>query len=155
MGKQDKAELLGFLDAFAPGIQAIALHLRDLVWDLYPAANELIYDGPAALAFGFSTTDRAGDVFCSIAIYGNKDVQFGFTKGDALSDPAGLLEGDGKHWRYIRVRDLDEFPGDYAEQLLTESYANSTRDAKNLDKAPAGQTIVRSISSKKRRPRKG
>lgn len=152
MGKQDTGELLGFLDAFAPGIQAIALHLRDLVWDLYPNANELIYDGPAALADGFSTTDRAGDAFCSIAIYGNKDVQFGFTKGDVLSDPAGLLEGAGKHWRYIRVRDLGEFRRDYAEQLLAESHENSLRNAKRLDKAPAGQTIVKSVSLKKRRP---
>ena len=142
------------LDAFAPAIQAIALELRDMVWDLYPTSNELIYDGPVALADGFSTTDRAGDVFCSIAIYGNKDVQFGFTKGSALGDPAGLLEGQGKHWRYIRVRDLDEFPRDYAERLLAESYANSIRDAKKLDQAPAGRTILKSVSTKKRRPPK-
>jgi hypothetical protein len=152
VAKEDTSELLGFLKAFSPGIQAIALSLRDLVWYLYPNSNELIYDGPVALAFGFSQTDRAGDVFCSIAIYGNKDVQFGFTKGSVLSDPAGLLEGEGKHWRYIRVRDIDEFPRDYAERLLAESHSNSLRDAKDLDTAPAGKTIVKSVSSKKRRP---
>src|SRR5205085_6457923 len=44
VGKQDNADLLGFLEVFAAGIQAIALDLRDLVWDLYPTSNELIYD---------------------------------------------------------------------------------------------------------------
>ncbi|MFL6375004.1 MAG: hypothetical protein ACJ73D_10080, partial [Pyrinomonadaceae bacterium] len=102
--------------------------------------------------FGFSNTDRAGDVFCSIAIYGNKDVQFGFTKGSALTDPAKMLEGEGKHWRYIRVKNIDEFPLDYAMGLLAESFDNSRRAAKDLDKAPSGLTIVKSISQKKRRP---
>jgi len=152
VAKQDKADLLAALDAFAPGIQSIALELREFVWDLYPIANELIYDGPAALADGFSTTDRAGDAFCSIAIYNNKRVMFGFVKGSALSDPAGLLEGEGKFWRYIPVSDIDVFPRNYAEQLLAEAYENSIRAAKKLDQAPSGQTIVKSISQKKRRP---
>lgn len=154
MAKQDTADLLGMLAAFSPGIQAIALELRSFVWDRYPTSNELIYDGPVALAFGFSTTDRAGDVFCSIAIYGNKDVQFGFTKGEVLNDPRRLLEGEGKHWRYIRVNDLAAFPRDYAEQLLSESYDNSLQTAKIPEKAPLGQTIVKATSSKKRRPQK-
>ena len=142
------------LEVFDPGIQSIALELRSLIWDLYPTSNELIYDGPAALAFGFSPTDRAGDVFCSIAIYSNKDVQFGFTKGDVLSDPQGLLEGAGKHWRYIRVSDMAKFPRKYAERLLAESHTNSIAAAKGLNNAPSGQTIVKSISKKKRRPKR-
>ena len=154
MGKEHRSDLLGFLDAFAPAIQAIALELRDLVWDLYPTSNELIYDGPAALADGFSPTDRAGDAFCSIAIYNNKCVQFGFPKGSALSDPAGLLDGEGKQWRFIRVRHIDEFPREYAERLLAEAYQNSISNAKKLDEAPTGLTIVKSISKKKRRPLK-
>jgi hypothetical protein len=152
VAKQDKAQLLSFLEVFAPAIQAIALQLREIIWDLYPRSNELIYDGPVALAFGFSNTDRAGDVFCSIAIYGNKDVQFGFTKGSALTDPACMLEGQGKHWRFIRVKDIDQFPLEYAINLLAESFENSLRAAKDLDKAPSGLTVGKSISEKKRRP---
>jgi len=152
VAKQDTGELLSFLEVFDPGIQALALQLRNMIWDLYPRSNELIYDGPVALAFGFSNTDRAGDVFCSIAIYGNKDVQFGFTKGSALTDPEHMLEGEGKHWRFIRVKDIDQFPLEYATKLLTESFENSLHAAKNLDKAPWGLTIVKSVSQNKRRP---
>ena len=38
-------------------------------------------------------------------------VQFGFIRGSALSDPRGLLEGDGQYVRHIKVRspkDIDE-----------------------------------------------
>src|SRR5881227_2852705 len=117
MAKQDTNDLKGFLEAFAPGIQEIALALRDFVWELYPDSNELIYDGPAALAFGWTKSGRAGDTFCSIAIYNNEGVLFGFLKGEALADPRGLLEGNGKHYRYIRVTDISAFPRDYARKL--------------------------------------
>ena len=154
MGKEDKGELLGFLEAFDPAIQSIALELRDRVWDKYPGANELIYDGPAALAFGWSLSDKSTDVFLSLAIYNNKGVLFGFLKGADLDDPRGLLEGEGKQYRYIRVNDLETFPEDYAFDLLDQSYRNTLAAAKDPSKAPAGQTIVQSISAKKRRPAK-
>jgi len=38
-------------------------------------------------------------------------VQFGFIRGSALSDPRGLLEGNGQYVRHIKVRtlgDIDE-----------------------------------------------
>jgi hypothetical protein len=154
MAKQDTGELTGFLEAFEPEIRKIAFELRDFVWDLYPDSNELIYDGPAALAFGWTKSGRTGDVFCSIAIYNNAGVLFGFLKGAALSDPLGLLEGDGKQYRYIRVSDVLKFPMEYASKLLSESYDNALRDSKSIKDAPTGQTIVKSISEKKRRPPK-
>jgi hypothetical protein len=154
MAKQDTDELIGFLDAFEPRIRETALELRNFVWDLYPDSNELIYDGPAALAFGWTKSGRTGDTFCSVAIYNNAGVLFGFLKGAALSDPLGPLEGDGKQYRYIRVTDVSTFPREYAGKLLSESYDNALRDSKNTSDAPVGQTIVKSISAKKRRPPK-
>jgi hypothetical protein len=38
-------------------------------------------------------------------------VQFGFIRGSALKDPQGLLEGNGKYVRHVKVRkpsDIDE-----------------------------------------------
>jgi hypothetical protein len=38
-------------------------------------------------------------------------VQFGFIRGSALQDPRGLLEGNGKYVRHVKVRkpsDIDE-----------------------------------------------
>lgn len=152
VAKNDRSDLEQFLKAFKPSIRKTALKLREFVWDLYPDSNELIYDGPAALAFGWSRSGRTGDTFCSIAIYNNEGVLFGFLKGAALSDPRNMLEGEGKHYRYIRVADISEFPRDYACELLAEAYENALRNGKSVKDPPAGQTIVKSISAKKRRP---
>jgi hypothetical protein len=79
MSKEETKDLLKFLKAFDKEIQESALWLRDFVWDLYPTANELIYDNYNALAFGWSPTDRVGHVFCSVAVGRTSDnVHFGF-----------------------------------------------------------------------------
>ena len=153
MAKGDRSEVNRFLEAFEPSIRKTALKLRDLLWDLYPECNELIYDGPAALAFGWTRSGRTGDTFCSIAIYNNEGVLFGFLKGSELSDPEGLLEGGGKHYRYIRVKNFSSFPQKYACELLSQAYKNALANSKDLDNAPSGQTVVKSVSQKKRRPK--
>ena len=60
MGKEHKKDLLKFLKPFPGPIQETALWLREFVWDLYPQANELIYDNYNAVAFGWSPTDKVG-----------------------------------------------------------------------------------------------
>ena len=78
MSKDQKKDLLGFLQPFDRDIQGLALWLREWVWDLYPHANELIYDNFNALAFGWSPTDRQGHIFGSVALYRGGNVHFGF-----------------------------------------------------------------------------
>ncbi|MFN0279513.1 MAG: hypothetical protein ACKVRN_13100 [Pyrinomonadaceae bacterium] len=153
MAKEDVKDLLVFLKPFDPVIVKTALWLRDLVWEMYPACNELIYDGPAALAFGWTPSERTSDTFCTIAIYNNECVQFGFYNGMVLDDEKGILEGNGKQYRFIRVKDVEKFPKKYAIQFLRQAFANSLATAKGMDTASKGKTIVKSISEKKRRPK--
>src|SRR5580765_7217537 len=111
MSKEETRDLLKFLKPFEPGARDIALWLRDFVWDLYPNANELIYDNYNALAFGWSPTDRVGHTFCSVAVgRSSNNVHFGFYWGSELSDPEKMLLGKGNQYRYILVRSKDEFP---------------------------------------------
>jgi hypothetical protein len=149
MGKQDNKDLLKFLAVFPPDVQERALWLRDFVWDLYPECNELIYDNYNALAFGWGLSDRLGDVFCSIAVY--KSINFGFNRGHEISDPKQKLLGNGNVYRYIKVNDLKEFPKKYVKQLLKEAYANAVVRYKDSKTEHKGETIVKSISEKKRR----
>ena len=153
MAKEDVKDLLQFLQPFDPAIAETALWLRDFVWNLYPECNELIYDGPAALAFGWTPSERTGDTFCTIAIYNNECVQFGFYKGMLLDDEEGILEGGGKQYRFVRVTDVGTFPKEAAIKLLNQAFANSLATAKGVEKAPKGTTVVKSISEKKRRPK--
>jgi hypothetical protein len=151
MGKEDKKELLKFLKPYPPEVQKMALWLREFVWDLYPACNELIYDNYNAVAFGWSPTDRVGHTFCSIAAAGSY-VHFGFYWGSEIADPDKILLGKGNQYRYIIVREAADFPKTYIKKLLKEAYANSLAKVKDEKQIMQGKTIVKSISPKKKRP---
>ncbi|MEO6521152.1 MAG: hypothetical protein ABIN91_05715 [Mucilaginibacter sp.] len=149
MPKSQTTDLIKFLSAFNEDIQQLALWLRAYVWDKYPQCNELIYDNYNAVAFGWSPTEKLGDTFCSIAVYGNKDVHFGFYRGSQISDPEKLLLGKGSQYRYIKVISPSNFPEPYIKKLLAEAYANSMAKLKPDAKMIESQTIVKSISELK------
>lgn len=151
MAKTDDNDLLKFLDAFPSESRAIALGLRDWVWDLYPTCNELIYDNYNFLAFGWGPTDRMSDIFCSIAV-GTRGVIFGFMWGVRLDDPKGLLAGSGNQFRSLRVPDLKKFPKSDVKNLLNQAFDISIDRLKSKPQTPNGQTITKSISPTKRRP---
>jgi hypothetical protein len=151
LGKENLTDLSKFLLPFPDEVKAAALGLREFVWDLYPDTNELIYDNYNALALGWSLTDKAGDVFCSIAIYSGH-VNFGFNRGSEIDDPQKILVGNGSLYRYISVKDKADFPEEDILQLLQSAYENAASRLKPTKKVFKGQTIVKSISPKKRRP---
>jgi hypothetical protein len=151
MPKGEIKDLLKFMLPYPDSVKATAFWLRDFVWDLYPETNELIYDNYNAVAFGWSPTDKAGDVFCSIAVFSNH-VNFGFNRGSEIPDKQKLLLGDAALYRYIKVVNEDDFPQEYIKQLLEMAYENSTGRMKPVKKAIKGETIVKSISPVKRRP---
>jgi hypothetical protein len=151
MGKEHTKNLVKFLKPFNKDITERALWLREFIWNLYPQTNELIYDNYNALAVGWSPTDRVGHTFCSIAVgRTSNNVHFGFYWGNELADPDKILLGDGNQYRYILVPDKNNFPKAYIEKLVKEAYANSLAKVKDKKQIMNGQTIVKSISSKKR-----
>lgn len=150
MAKADTKDLLKMLTPFTPGVQELALWLRDFVWDLYPNGNERIYDNYNALAFGWGLSDRLGDVFCSIAVY--KTINFGFNRGHEIIDSEKKLIGNGTQYRYMKVPDKKDFPKTYMKMLLRQAHTNALVRLKEGKQTLKGQTIVKSISAKKRRP---
>jgi Domain of unknown function (DU1801) len=152
MSKEQITDLLKFLKPFGDEIKERALWLREFVWDQYPQANELIYDNYNALAFGWSPTDRVGHTFCSVAVgRSSHNVHFGFYWGSELSDPKKLLLGEGNQYRYILVKNKDDFPKAYITRLIKEAYANSLAKVKDKKQLRRGLTIVKSISTSKRK----
>ena len=152
MGKSDTKDLLKFLTPFGDDISELVLWLRDFVWDLYPQANELIYDNYNALAFGWSPTDRVGHTFCSIAVgRTSKNIHFGFYWGSEIKDPEKKLIGQGNQYRYILVTSKKEFPKAYIKQLVKEAYTNSLLKVKDPRQMMEGATITKSVSAAKRK----
>jgi len=151
MGKESLTDLIKFLLPFPDHVQQNALWLRNFVWDLYPDSNELIYDNYNALAVGYSPSDRAGDVFCSFAVY-SKHVNFGFNRGSEIADPDKILNGEGSLYRHITVHNINDFPEAYIKTLLAEAYANSLNRLKEGKQLLKGQTIIKTTAPVKRRP---
>jgi hypothetical protein len=87
----------------APRNQNVIRALRKFVKRVAPQLQESVkwgngcwVQGKAPIAYVYSAPDH---------------VQFGFFGGSALRDPSGLLNGDGKFVRHIKVRnrsDIDE-----------------------------------------------
>ena len=48
-------------------------------------------------------------------------VQFGFIRGSALKDPQGLLEGNGKYVRHVKVRKPSDIDEDLFKALLRQA----------------------------------
>jgi len=155
MSKEESSAISEFLAPFSADIRQRALWLRDFVWDLYPQTNELIYDNYNAVAFGWSPTEKVGDTFCSIAVGRTSgNVHFGFYHGAVLSDPEKMLLGNGNQYRYVLVKNTDEFPTAYIIQLLEEAYANSLAKIKDPKLIVTGKTITKSVSPVKRAKKK-
>ena len=151
MSKDQVKDLLKFLKPFPDDVQQTALWLREFVWDLYPNANELIYDNYNALAFGWSPTDKVAHTFCSVAVGRTSyNVHFGFYWGSEIADPERKLIGEGNQYRYLLVSDIKKFPKIYIRKLIKEAYANSLAKVKDKKQLQQGQTIVKSISTAKR-----
>lgn len=152
MSKKDTGALLKFLKPFGEELTDRVMWLREIVWDLYPNTNELIYDNYNALAFGWSITDKLGHTFCSIAVgRTSKNVHFGFYRGNELKDPEEKLLGQGNQYRYILVENKAGFPEVYIRKLLKEAYANAKVKAAKESHSVEGKTIVKSISPVKRK----
>ena len=151
MPKETVKDLKKFLAPYPKKVQELALTLREFVWDLYPGCNELIYDNYNAVAWGWSTSDRLKDTFCSIAAF-PAYVHFGFYWGNKISDPEKRLSGKGNQYRYIKVAALKEFPKTYIKKLLKEAFTNSMAGLPGQQQTIKGTTIVKSISAKKKRP---
>ena len=93
--------------------RAIIGALRDFVKRVEPSLSETVKWGNGCwvgkkgpVAYVYSTTGY---------------VQFGFFRGSSLKDPRGLLEGEGKYVRHIKVRDPSEIDAPALAVLLKQA----------------------------------
>jgi len=106
----------------------------------------MVFDNYNALVFGIGPTDSSRESFISIAGY-PKWVTLFFLDGAGLHDPEGLLEGDGKQVRGIRLKT----PADMASQAVVALIAQAIAPhADALAKAPPLATVVKAEVGKQR-----
>jgi hypothetical protein len=140
-----EARLAGFLAEFTPEIaartRAVLARLRELV----PPAVELVYDNYNALVIGFGPTERPSDAPLSIAVYA-RSVALCFLRGSSLSDPHGILRGEGKLARNVAVNAPEDLDAPAVQDLITEAL----RDRPPWDPQRPRTIIIQSVSAKQR-----
>ena len=101
-------ELLEFLDRYDPGIQALALGLREVVHQELAPCHEYIFEMRSKVVLLYGATERViADGICNIHVFA-RHVLLGFPRGTDLDDPAGVLQGTGKGLRHITVKKLSD-----------------------------------------------
>ena len=86
----------------------------------FPGAVELVYDKPRGMVLGFCADEHASNVINSIAVY-SKWINLYFFEGDTLPDPEGLLRGQGRIVRNIKVTTADDLDRPAVKVLMAEA----------------------------------
>jgi len=143
-------EYLELLQPYAEGIQKLALAARKLILEAAPEASEFVYE-VYTIADHFTFTGRPGDAFVFTTTHANW-VNLGFNFGSTLPDPRGLLRGDGKWIRHIRISQPADVDVPGVRELLKAAIAQAER---LQGKAGKPGTVVRRSQSAKARSASG
>jgi len=144
-----EVELPSLIDKFEPAVAKVIRECRAELRRLLPTAVEIIYDNYNFFVIGYCSTERPSDCIVSIAAASN-GVSLSFYHGASVPDPEGLLQGEGKQNRFIRLPS--------AERLCTPEVVRLVHSAESIGKIPLPKTgnprtIIKSVSAKQR-PRK-
>jgi hypothetical protein len=142
--------LAEFLARFTPEIADRAAGALDRLRARLPGAVELVYDNYNALVIGFGPTERPSDAPLSIAVYA-RSVALCFLRGSSLSDPHGILRGEGKLARNVAVN----APEDLDDPAVQDLIAQALRDRPPWDPQRPRTIIIQSVSAKQRPRRPG
>ena len=111
-----KVQIDAFIDQASPGVRPVLKELRELVQQELPEAKEEIKWGRPVYSLNH--------IVCYLAAAGDH-ANLGFYRGIELEDPEGLLEGDGKKLRHIKVYNREE--------IRRRWYGTLIRQAAKLD----------------------
>lgn len=143
-------QLDSFITKFDDKNQVLIRAVRSALRQRLPTANELVYDNYNFFVIGYSPSLRPSDTIVSIAA-GASGVGLSFYKGAELDDPLGLLSGEGKQNRFIRLSTSDILTRPEVAALIAQAERLSPAVAAGTG---AGGLVIRSVSAKQRPRRK-
>ena len=143
-------EYLKLLLPYGEVIQKIALAARKLILEEAPAASEFVYE-VYTIADHFTFTERPGDAFVFTTTHANW-INLGFNFGSLLPDPDGLLRGEGKWIRHVRIAQAADLDAPGVRELVRAAIAQAERPE---GKAGKPRTVVHTTQSAKKRSAPG
>lgn len=144
-------DLIRQLSEFDLKVGELALELREMVLKEAPAAIEKILR-VYALVFWYSLTGKISDAFCQVVIY-TKGVNLMFNHGAELEDPDGVLVGEGKIIRHIKVRKPEDLKNPHLRKFIRAALKNAKSIAKEKELAARSNKLAARSSQKKRPPK--
>ena len=138
-------EYLKFLQPYGPAIRQLALAARKLILEESPEASEFVYQ-VYTIADHFTFTGRPSDAFVFTTTHANW-VNLGFNFGSVLPDPNGLLRGDGKFIRHVRIAQAADLDTPGVRDLVRAAIARAERPEGTAEKP---RTVVHPQSAGKR-----
>jgi hypothetical protein len=107
------------LEYVNPELRDIILEIRNIVASIAPDATESQH----SRGFSYYHKERGGPVsagICQIGIFPDH-VRLGFIHGAFLPDPQGLLVGEPKYKKHLRIYRYQDAPWEYMRQLIEAS----------------------------------
>ena len=139
-------EYLKLLARYDEAIQKLALAVRKLILEEAPEASEFVYE-VYTIADHFAFTERPSDAFVFTTAHANW-VNLGFNFGVLLPDPGGLLRGEGKLIRHVRIAQPMDLEAPGVRELVRAAIARAELPESKLAKPRA---IVRTVQSANKR----
>jgi Domain of unknown function (DU1801) len=113
-----------FLKGYPPPVREIAVKAREVILSVMPNATEKVYPGWKVIQYGTAADMKS--VFAAISPQRER-VNLGLANGVDLPDPDGLLEGDGKAIRHVKLTSA-EAAGAPAVRELIRGALQATRN---------------------------
>lgn len=103
------------LKNYAPEVRDLALAIRDEINAMLPYIAEKVYPGWKVILCSVDGSMKRG--ICAISPL-RKYVNIIFYRGADIDDPDGLLEGDGKKVRHIKIADAAQMRNPAIRHLI-------------------------------------
>ena len=139
-------EYLKLLLPYGEVIQKLALAARKLILEEAPEASEFVYE-VYTIADHFTFTGQPGDAFVFTTTHANW-VNLGFNFGSLLPDPHGLLRGEGKLIRHVRIAQATDLEARGVRDLVRAAIAQADRSEGKPGKP---HTVIRTAQSARKR----
>ena len=147
-------EYLKLLQRHREVVQRLALAARKLILEEAPEASEFVYE-VYTIADHFAFTERPSDAFVFTTTHANW-VNLGFNFGSLLPDPYGLLRGEGKLIRHIRMARAADLDGPGVRELVRAAMAQAERPEGKAGKpcfvVHTAQSAKKRLAPSRRRP---
>jgi hypothetical protein len=138
------------LSRYDLSVGELALALREMVLEEAPTAVERLVQ-VYALVFWYSLTGKMSDAFVQVVIY-TKGVNLMFNRGAELDDPHGVLVGEGKIIRHIKVRKPEDLKNPHLRKFIRAALKHAKSIAREKELA-ARTTKSTARASARRRPK--